>query len=287
MNGRRPRSRRTPASEFNLRIAILRASLAFVAVANFAWSVLFYVSPATALGAFGRTVVDPVIARQYPIYLASAALAYALGATNPRRYRGVAWLCVVQRGVELAVAAIDWSVHAIDTRGFLTLATIEVVAAATIAWAALGPSPEPRVPSPIPRSDRGLVRMLRVFGGLQVFWFLASTVFVQLGARLLAWKLQDPYTTQQQGIGLLIIGLASLLAASNVVRYRILVWIPVASQLVGVVNAFNELRLGTIGWSGAAIQWTLELAIVGAFAYFSRRSLRFARAPVLADVRRP
>jgi len=275
------------SSEFNLRIATLRATLAFVAVADFAWSVFFYVAPATALGAFGRTVVDPVIARQFPLYLASAALAYALAATNPQRYRGVAWVCVTQRCIELVVAAIDWHVHAIDTRGFVALASIEIAVAAVLAFAAIGRSFRPRVRPILARSDRGLVRMLRGFGGLQVFWFLASTIFVQLGARLLSWKLQDPYTTQQQGIGLLVIGLVSLLAASDVVRYRILVWVPVASQLIGVVNAFNEIRLHSIGWTGAAIQWTIELAIVAAFGYFSRRALGLAKAPMLAEVRRP
>lgn len=243
---------------------------------------LFYLAPATALGALGRTVVDPVIVRQYPLYLASAALAYALGATNPGRYRGIAWVCVAQRGVELTFATIDWSVHAIDATGFFTLATVEIAVAATIAMAATDRSAEPRVRAPIPREDRGLVRLLRGFGGLQLFWFLASTIFVQFGARLLAWKLQDPYTTQQQGIGLLVIGLVSFLAASNVVRYRLLIWVPVASQLIGVLNSFNEIRLGSIGWSNAAVQWTIELAIVAAFAYFSRRSLRHDRVAITA-----
>jgi ABC-type uncharacterized transport system permease subunit len=86
-------------------------------------------------------------------------------------------------------------------------------------------------------------------------------------------KLQDPYTTQQMGVGLLIIGLVSLLVASDVARYRLFVWIPVFSQLVGVVNSFNEIRLGSITWSIAAVQWTIELAIVCCFAWFSRAIL--------------
>lgn len=275
-----------PRIGVHLRIATLRATLALVAVAEFAWSVFFYVSPAAALGALGRTVVDPVIARQYPLYLASAALAYGLAATNPRRYLGIAWVCIAQRGVELVVAAIDWRVHAIATPSFLTIVVIEGVVTSLLACAAFTGRTEPQARIVVARADRGLVRMLRAFGGLQVFWFLASTIFVQLGARLLAWKLQDPYTTQQQGIGLLVIGLVSLLAARDVLRYRVFVWVPVASQLIGVANAFNEIRLGSITWGVAAIQWSIELSIVAAFAYFSRRVLQRTKAPVLAAARR-
>jgi len=267
-----------PRIGVHLRIATLRATLALVAVAEFAWSVFFYVAPAAALGALGRTVVDPVIARQYPLYLASAALAYALAATNPQRYLSIAWVCVTQRLVELVVAAIDWHVHAIAERGFVAVASIEIVAAGMLAFAALGQSAEGSDRVNDAREDRSLVRLLRAFGGLQVFWFLASTIFVQLGARLLSWKLQDPYTTQQQGIGLLVIGLVSLLAARDVARYRVFVWVPVASQLIGVANAFNEIHLGSIGWGVAATQWSIELSIVAAFAYFSRRVLQRTKA---------
>ncbi len=97
---------------------------------------------------------------------------------------------------------------------------------------------------------------------------------MQVGSRLLHWELQDPYTTQQQGIALLVIGLTSLVAASDVSRYRVFVWVPVASQLIGVANSFNEIRLGSIGWNVAAVQWTIELSIVSAFFYFSRGRVR-------------
>jgi hypothetical protein len=254
--------------------ALGRTILAATSAAEFAWSLLFYLRPDIALAMFGRGVVDPVICRQYPLYLASAALAYALAATNPVRYAGILRICLIQRAVELAVAFIDWHAHAITTASLVGIAGLEIaVAAAVICAQRAASSRQPIVIPPDPR-DRGLVRLLRGFGALELFWFLASTIFVQLGSRLLGWKLQDPYTTQQQGIALLIIGLTSLWAASDIARYRIFVWVPVASQLIGIVNSLNEIRLGSIGLSVAATQWAIEFAIAGAFVYFSRHALR-------------
>jgi hypothetical protein len=264
-----------------MRIAFLRAVFGLVAVAELGWSLAFYLQPGAALATLGRGVIDPVIARQYPLYLASVALAYALAATSPQRYPGIVWVCLIQRSVELVVAIIDWRARAIATGSLVWLCAIE--GAVALALLALRDrSPEPR-PAPSDRRDVGLVRLLRGFGGLEVFWFLASTIFVQLGSRLLHWKLQDPYTTQQQGIALLIIGLVSLLVASNVARYRIFLWVPVASQLIGIANSFNEIHLGSIGWGGAATQWAIESCIVGSFAYFSRHLWRVPeRTPALA-----
>jgi hypothetical protein len=243
-----------------MRIAAMRAVLGTIALAELVWSVAFYFRPDLALGVLGRAVIDPVIARQYPVYLVLAALAYALGAIDPARYRGIVWVCLVQRAVEAVVALIDWRARAISTP------------LALVVLSGRDDSRPERAVGGDPR-DRGLGRLLRGFGCLEVFWFFASTIFVQLGARLLHWKLQDPYTTQQQGIALLIIGLTSLLAASDVSRYRLFVWVPIASQLIGVANSFNEIRLGSITWGIAAIQWTIELAIVAAFVYFARRHL--------------
>jgi len=243
-----------------------------VAIAECVWGLLFYFAPSVPLTALGRSVLDPVIARQYPLYLASGALAYALAALDPFRYVRVVWICIVQRTVEASVACIDRYAGAISTTAFLWVIAIEgivavgcLVALGTIAWK--------EAPIVRDRQDRGLTIALRCFGGLELFWFFASTIFVQVGTRLLHWKLLDPYTTQQQGIGLLVIGLVSVLVASDVARYRVFVWIPVFSQLIGVVNAFNEIRLGSITWSIAAVQWTIELSIVFCFAWYSRAYL--------------
>jgi len=267
-----------------MRIALLRGAMAFVAVVELAWSFLYYFRPDLALGALGRTVVDPVIARQYPLYLTSAAIAYALAASDPQRYRSVVWICIVQRGIELAVAVIDWRAHAIATSSLIGVAMIESSVALALVVLLRGTGANVARPRPLDTRDRGLVRMLRGFGGLEVFWFFASTIFVQLGSRLLGWKLQDPYTTQQQGIALLVIGLVSLGAASNVSRYRLFVAVPVTSQLIGIANSFNEIRLGSIGWNVAAVQWTIECAIVGGFIYFMRHRIGVVKAaPALAE----
>lgn len=268
-----------------MRIAVLRGTMAFVALVELAWSFAYYFRPDLALGALGRTVVDPVMARQYPLYLASAAIAYALAATDPERYRSMVWICIVQRAVELVAAAIDWRAHAIATSSLIGIASIESVVALALVVLVRGlDARDGSFRTALDPRDRGLVRMLRGFGGLEVFWFFASTIFVQLGSRLLAWKLQDPYTTQQQGIALLVIGLVSLCAASNVSRYRLFVVVPVASQLIGIANSFNEIRLGSIGWNVAAVQWTIESAIVGAFVYLMRHRIGFVKAsPALAE----
>jgi hypothetical protein len=257
-----------------MRDAYGRTVLGSIALAELGWALAFYFWPGWALGLLGRGVIDPVICRQYPLYLASAALAYALAATNPRRYRGIIVVCIVQRGVEAAAAALDFQKHAIGSAAFAWLAALEILASIALLRALSPAGRDERWEGALDRRDRGLVRLLRGFGGLEVFWFLASTIFVQLGSRLLDWKLADPYTTQQQGIGLLVIGLASLCAASNVARYRVIVWVPIASQLIGIANSFNEIRLGSIGWGVAATQWTIETTFVAAFVYFSRRSLR-------------
>ena len=278
---RRGSPRGAPRAGVNMRVAVLRAMMIGVAGMEIIWGIAFYFRPASALGALGRLALDPVMARQYPLYIASAALAYGIAAISPRRYAGVIWICVIQRIVETVVAAIDWHAHAISSKAFVTIAALELFIALALSISLrTDRATTPSSVSPDAR-DRGLVRMLRGFGGLELFWFLASTIFVQLGSRLLGWKLQDPYTTQQQGIALLIIGLVSVLAASDISRYRLLIAVPVASQLIGIVNSFNEIHLGSIGWNVAAVQWTIESTIVFAFVWFSRRHLGFAvRSPL-------
>ena len=268
-----------------MHVFSLRAILITVALAEAAWGLVFYFDPSMALAPLGRSVVDQVILRQYPLYLASGAFAYLLAAVDPLRYARILWICVIQRAVEAVVACIDWRFNAIDPIAFLWIFAIEAaVALATILalrTAAIDNGPA----APKDPRDRGLTILLRCFGGLEIFWFLASTVFVQFGARLLHWRLQDAYTTEQQGIALLVIGLVSILAATDVARYRVFVWVPVFSQLIGVVNAFNEIHLGSITWTIAAIQWTIQLAIVFAFAWFSRAFLtRKAQASLPSGV---
>jgi hypothetical protein len=260
-----------------MQVLSLRAILIAVALGECLWGIAFYFAPHAALGFVGRPVIDPVIARQYPLYLASGAIAYALAAIDPKRYSRVLWICVIQRAIEIVVACVDRHAGAISSNAFLWLLVIEG-SVAVVSIAVLRTSGASDVRDARDPRDRGLMIALRCFGGLELFWFFASTIFVQVGSRLLNWKLQDPYTTQQMGIGLLVIGLVSLLVASDVARYRVLVWIPVFSQLIGVANSLNELRLGSIGLSAAAAQWTIEFAIVFCFAWFSRAFLASQQA---------
>jgi hypothetical protein len=256
-----------------MHVLSLRAIFIVVALGESVWAGLFYFVPGLALGALGRSLVDPVIARQLPLYLASCALAYCLAAVDPIRYARILWISVIARLVDIAVAGVDWRTGELSTTAFIWIIAIEgaVVAVSCVVLRAVARTEKPSTRDP---GDRGLTIALRCFGGLELFWFVASTIFVQIGARLLQWKLQDPYTTQQQGIALLVIGLVSLLAASDVARYRVFVWVPIFSQLVGVANSFNEIRLGSITWSIAAVQWTIELSIVFCFAWFSRAYLK-------------
>jgi hypothetical protein len=271
-----------------MRIAYMRAVLVFVALGELTWSLVFYFRPDMALGLLGRVVVDPVIARQYPLYLLPCALAYAFAVVNPVRYRGIIWIAVANRAVEMAVAIVDWRARAIATSSFTWFLALELgTTLALLPAASRAPGDRHLAERSVPTEprDRGLKILLRGFGVLQIFWFFASTIFVQVGSRLLDWKVQDPYTTQQQGIALLIIGLTSLITASDLARYRIFVWIPIASQLIGVANCFNEIRLGSITWSGAATQWTIELGIVAAFVYYSRKSLPFLKSAASLNAR--
>jgi len=262
-----------------MQVLSLRAILIAVALAECVWGVLVYFAPAMALGTLGRSVLDPVMARQLPLYLASGALAYFLAALDPLRYARILWICVAQQAAEIVFACFDRRSGAITTTAFLWMIASEAAVALVSIVVLRGVAGERR---PVVRDSRmrGLTIALRCFGGLELFWFVASTIFVQVGSRLLHWKLQDPYTTQQQGIALLVIGLVSLLAASDVVRYRVFVCIPIFSQLIGVANAFNEIRLGSITWSIAAVQWTIELSIVFCFVWFSRAFL--ARTPAVS-----
>ncbi len=239
-----------------------RAVLAAVGAMEFLFAALLYFRPADAFALLGRHLLDPVIGRQYALTLLSVALFYGILATNPSRYRRLIWIGIAQRLAEIVVAVIDWRAGALSTSSFAVLSLIEVAVGVLLTLCTLGEPARDVARQPYSRASRRLARALWAFGGLEVFWFLLSTIAVQIGARLLSWKLQDAYTTQQQGIALLVIGLVSLATASDVHRYRTFVYVPVASQAVGIVNAIVELRLGTIPIAVALLQWAIEGFIV-------------------------
>ncbi len=217
----------------NVMLVLRRAVLATVGSAEFAVGYLFYFRPHLALTVLGRPVLDTVISRQYGLFLASVALMYGIVALNPVDYRRFIWIAVAQRAAELSVAVIDWRAGALPASSFAYLAIVEAGLAGILVLCASGnESPRTQRCRHTP-SDVWLARTLNAFGGLQLFWAVLSTIFVQLGARLLGWKLQDAYMTQQQGVALFVIGLTSLVAGSAVRRYRRFIWVPVSSQVLG------------------------------------------------------
>ena len=264
-------ARTVPANRGSL---LPRLVLAIVAAGELLIAAAFFFAPHAAFALLGRPVLDPVVSRQYGLFLCSVALMYALIAADPIAFRRFIWIGVIQRGFELTIALIDWRAGELPTSAFLWLAGIEIVAALALATCARPPDRSEDVDglgrdSRESRQHVWLVRALIGFGGLQLFWAFCSTVFVQFGARLLGWKLQDAYTTQQQGIALLIIGLASILTATDVRRYRRFIWVPLSSQMLGIVNAINELRLGSISLTVALIQWAIQAIIIAVLGRLS------------------
>ncbi len=243
-------------------LGVKRAALAAIGGAELVLGYLFYFQPHPAFALLGRPLLDPVIARQYGLFLISVALMYGLVSLDPAAYRRLIWIAIAQRSAELAVAVIDWRAGALPSLPFAYLAVAEAVVVGVLALCAFGGERAQTAVAARTASDVWLARALNAFGGLQLFWAILSTIFVQLGSRLLGWKLQDAYTTQQQGIALLVIGLTSLLAGSDVRRYRPFIWVPVSSQILGVANAVNELRLGTISPTVALVQWAIQALII-------------------------
>ncbi len=271
-----------------MRVCFLRALLAFTAATELVLAALVCLQPEVGLGLLGRPLIDVVMTRQYGLLLLSVALMDACVSIAPLRYRRFLWVVVVQRALECGLAFLDWRAGAIATPSFVAIASLEsIVAAALLAafpW---------NVPQSVPRREqagwlspeRGLSRLLVAFGAWQLFWGLASTIFVQVGSRLLNWPLQDPYATQQQGVALFTIGLSSVVAAGDASKYRLFVCVPIASQVVGIVNSINERRLGTISWSVALLQWTIESSIAAAFIALLR-STSSARSMFGREARR-
>lgn len=251
-----------------------RGLLAASGGGEFLVGALFYFRPHLAFALLARPVLDPVIARQYGLFLVSVALMYGIASLKPAAYGRLIWIAIAQRIAEFVIAVIDWRAGALPSSSFTNLALAEAGLVCVLAFCLTGSESTRTERATRTRSDLWLARTLNAFGGLQLFWFILSTIFVQLGARLLGWKLQDAYTTQQQGIALLVIGLTSLVAGSDVRRYRPFIWVPVSSQILGVANAVNELRLGSISPTVALIQWAIEAFIIATLLSLSSTEQR-------------
>ncbi len=267
-----------------MRTLMIRVVLLLLAVGESLRAWLFLTQQPLAYEMLGRPLIDPLIARQYGLFLIPVALLYALLAIDPVRYARIVWVGVAQRLVEAGLALNDFVVGAISLQLFLTTIAYTLLIAATLvglnwrvgqAW----PAPEPS------RRRRAMRTTLRYFGGLFLFWSVASIIILQLGALLLNYPVNDAYTTKQQGVTFLVLSLTSLLAMKHVVQYRLVIWIPIASQICGVFNSAYEVSIGTVSLVVAAVQWGIQAVIISIFLrWYPWQDTRLVPEPVVHPV---
>lgn len=250
-----------------MRTIVQRTVLLLLAAGELFRAVLFLAQHPLPYTLIGRTLIDPVIGRQYGLFLLPVVLLYIFLALDPSRYRWMIWVGVIQRGAEALLALSDWATGAISTATVCGILVIELLfggVLAAIAWRARAAQ---RV-APPNRRQRGMRRVVLGFGGLFLFWAIASTVLVPVGAWLLNYPINDLYITKQQGIGFLVLSMTSLFVAVNVERYRLFIWVPLSSQLFGVLNSLYEVQVGTIPLTAALIQWSIQAVIIMVFLRF-------------------
>lgn len=248
-----------------MRTPFLRILLLLLGVGEIVRAVLFLAQQPLAYDLLQRPLIDPLISRQYGLFLLPVALLCFIIARNPARYGRLVWVLVAQRAAEIGLAIADWLLGDLPTTPFLVIIVCEVVLLVALSVLNQGNNDTSWVADP--ERYRGMRRLLMSFGVLFLFWAVASTLIIQLGSWLLSYPLQDAYTTKQQGVAFLVIGLTSWLAAKNVGRYRLLIWVPLSSQILGSFNAAYESYLGTIPLSAAMIQWTIQALIIALFMW--------------------
>ena len=252
---------------------LLRVLLLFLGAADLLRAVLLLTQQPWAYVGVGRSIIDPVISRQYGVFLLSVVLFYGLLASDPKRYSKLIWVGVAQHGAAALLALNDWIVGDLLTQPFLLVMVCELLI--TVALIVLNGRPEPNAQPHLPVMGRlrWMRRVMLGFGGLFVFWAVASTLIIPLGSWLLSYPVIDIYTTKQQGLTFLVIGLSSLLAATDIVRYRLFILVIISSQAFGCLNAAYEAMIGTIPWSGALLQWSIQAIIIGTILFlFPRRT---------------
>jgi hypothetical protein len=266
------------------RLTVLRGLLIVVALAEAGRGLLFLWAQPLAFSLTFRPLLDPVIARQYGLFSLPVALFYALLAWRPERYQKLLWVAVAHRMLEVLVVLADPLYRTLPfvQQGLLAAPPLLL----GCAFLSLHPRfygsdvPQPHLPAASgkptlerrKRPGEGLRQLLFVFGGFQLFWVGASIVFLPVGERLLNYQVLDVFMTQQQGVAVFVAGAASFLASTDVRRYRDVVWVLIATQALGMFNAAYEASIGTIPWSAALIQWTIQLAIIGLFVVLYRRT---------------
>ena len=268
-----------------MRIAVQRTVLLLLAAIELFRAVLFLGQYRIAYNLIGRELIDPVIGRQYGLFLLPVAVLYIVLALDPARYRRMLWVGVIQRGAELLLAVSDWATRAISAPTFVTLLVIEIVFGGVLLAFCWQARAVPDASSHLQR--RGMRRVLLGFGGLFLFWAVASSVLVPVGAWLLNYPTSDLYTTKQQGIGFLVLSMTSLFAAADVERYRLFIWVPISSQVFGVLNALYEVSVGTIPFQAALVQWSIQAIIISAFVWFYPWKLTARAANLPLDVSLP
>lgn len=246
---------------------VLRAILLLLAAGELFRAVLFLVQDPVVYKLIGRQLVDPVIGRQYGLFLLPAVLLYLLLALDPARFAWMLWVGVIQRGAEALLALSDWATGALATPTLLAILLFELLFGGVLAASCWHVRPGQRKRSPN-RRRRWMRRVLLGFGGLFLFWAIASTVLVPIGSWLLSYPINDLYITRQQGIGFLVLSMTSLFAAVDVERYRLFILVPLSSQLFGVLNAIYEVQVGTIPLQAALVQWIIQAILSTAFLWF-------------------
>ncbi|MBC8160156.1 MAG: hypothetical protein H7Z42_02970 [Roseiflexaceae bacterium] len=119
----------------------------------------------------------------------------------------------------------------------------------------------------------------RVLQGLLVLWGvwnilngLLSTFAQQSGASLIGWTPASGWTpelvsmAQQYGMVMLLLGAVYLITATDPVRYRALIWIVIAEQIVGIAySAYGAFGLQQITTSQFVTQLVINLVVVAVF----------------------
>jgi hypothetical protein len=137
------------------------------------------------------------------------------------------------------------------------------------------------------------MKSARPLQGLLVIWAIweivnaaLSTFAAPLGASFVAWMPKGGWTSdlyamsQQYGMVLFLLAAVYLLIATDPVRYRTFVWIPIGEQLLGIAFGIYEVAGNhTLTGSQFATQVVINV-VVAALFYLLRPSTSVTRRDV-------
>jgi hypothetical protein len=135
------------------------------------------------------------------------------------------------------------------------------------------------------------MKSTRPIQSLLVLWALwecvnaaLSTFAGPLGATFVAWVPKGGWTSdlyamsQQYGMVLFILAAVYLLIASDPVRYRTFIWIPIGEQIIGIAYAtYGFVGAHTMTGGQLATQITINLVVAVLF-YLLRPAVTLQRA---------